>query len=134
MSEVSEAEARRRYIQGELDKVQPSGGYRNKLQIRSTTAESKWLNISDEQMAAIEKILVPEPASPVSYNPCLQGKVLIDGAESDFLIPLENDSVGFSQWGAPDVVLWSRVELLDNLAAPARLWWADNKPEEDSDE
>lgn len=79
-------------------------------------------------------VTLPEPASPVSYNPCLQGKVLIDGAESDFLIPLDNDSVGFSQWGAPNEVLWQRVALLDSLSGPAREWWADNQPEEGPDE
>jgi hypothetical protein len=71
--------------------------------------------------------------SPVSHNPCLQGKVLIDGAESEFLIPLDNDSVGFSQWGAPTEVLWQRVELLDNLSGPAREWYAENR-EESTDE
>jgi hypothetical protein len=77
----------------------------------------------------------PPTPSPVSHNPCLQGKVLIDGAESDFLIPLEHDSVGFSQWGAPNEVLWQRVDLLDNLSIPAREWWAEHRPdEEDGDD
>lgn len=72
--------------------------------------------------------------SPVSYAPCLTGKVEIEGAVSEFMIPLDNGSVGFSQWGAPNEVLWSRVDLLDNLSGPAREWWADNRPEEDNDE
>lgn len=121
----SEAEARRRYIRGELDKVQPSGGYRNKLQIRNTTTASKWLNISAEQMAAIEKILLPEPPSPVSYNPCIQGTIDIEGRKSEFLLALGRDDVGFSQWGADNTVLWERVELLDNLSRTAKEWWQD---------
>ena len=130
----TEAEARRRYIRGELDKAAPVHPWHTKLKLRSTEGETFWLNITAEQQAAIEKILLPEPESPVSHNPCIQGKVLIDGAESDFLIPLEHDSVGFSQWGAPNEVLWQRVALLDSLSGPAREWWLDNKPEEGSDD
>lgn len=71
----------------------------------------------------------------VSFTPCITGKVEIDGAVSEFMLPLDNDSVGFSQWGAPDEVLWARVALLDSFAEKAREWWAENKPEdEDEDE
>lgn len=78
-------------------------------------------------------IVTDTTPSPVSYAPCLTGKVEIEGAVSEFMIPLENDSVGFSQWGAPNEVLWSRVELLDTLSGPAREWWADNRPEGEPD-
>lgn len=80
------------------------------------------------------QVTLPEPESPVSYSPCLMGKVEIEGAVSEFMIPLENDSVGFSQWGAPNETLWERVALLDNLSGPAREWWADNKPAEEDDD
>lgn len=133
-STPTEAEARRRYIRGELDKAAPVHPWHTKLKLRSTEGESFWLNITAEQQAAIEKILLPDPADNVSYSPCLKGKVLVDGAVSEFMIPLENDSVGFSQWGAPDEVLWQRVPLLHNLSFPAREWWAANKPEEDHDD
>lgn len=128
----SEREATRRYHQYEMDRVTPddTGIIRVKF---FGEKDSKHLNITAAQYEAIKKIIAPEPASPVSYNPCLQGKVLIDGAESEFMISLENDSVGFSQWGAPNEVLWSRVSLLDGLSGEAREWWAVNKPEEDDD-
>ena len=129
----TEAEARRRYIQGELDAVLPST-HDGKFKVKILgLGESKWLNITADQYDAVKKILLPEPESPVSYNPCIQGKVLIEGAESEFMILLDNDSVGFSQWGAPNEVLWQRVELLDNLCGPAREWWADNKPQDDDE-
>lgn len=130
----SEREATRRYHQYEMDKVKPSE-FDGKVKVQfSGEGKSKHLNITATQYEAIKKIIAPEPASPVSYNPCLQGKVLIDGAESDFLISLEHDSVGFSQWGAPNEVLWSRVALLDGLSGEAREWWAANKPEEDGND
>lgn len=129
----TEREATRRYLQGELDNVKPSE-FDGKVKVKFTgEGATKHLNITATQYEAIKKIIAPEPASPVSYNPCLQGKVLIDGAESDFLISLDNDSVGFSQWGAPNEVLWARVSLLDGLSGEAREWWAANKPEEDDD-
>lgn len=133
---LTEAEATRRYLQGQLDKVQPSGGYRNKLQIRSTTANTNWLNITAEQLAAIEKILLPEPASPVSHAPCIQGVIEIEGRKSEFLLPLDRDDVGFSQWGADNTVLWARVDLLDELSKTAKEWAYNNLPSgtEDGDE
>lgn len=73
------------------------------------------------------------PDPQVSFTPCITGKVEVDGAVSEFMLPLDNDSVGFSQWGAPNEVLWSRVSLLDGLSGEAREWWAANKPEEDDD-
>lgn len=131
----TEAEARRRYIQGELDAVLPSthdGKYKIKI---LGLGESKWLNITAEQYAAVSKIILPEPESPVSYSPCLQGKVLIDGAESEFMIPLDRDDVGFSQWGADNTVLWERVSLLDPLSVAAKEWALENlNREEDGDE
>lgn len=122
----TEKEARRRYIQGELDAVLPSthdGKYKIKI---LGLGESKWLNITAAQYAAIGKIILPEPESPVSHAPCIQGTIEIGDATSEFLIPLANDSVGFSQWGAPNEVLWSRVALLDELSGPAREWASDN--------
>jgi hypothetical protein len=131
---MSEDEDRRRYIQGELDAVLPSThDGRFKIKILGL-GESKWLNITADQYAAIGKIILPEAPSPVSYAPCITGHVEIEGAVSEFMIPLDNDSVGFSQWGAPNEVLWARVELLNNLSGPAREWWSENRPEDDGEE
>lgn len=127
MSEPSAYEIQRRdYLRGELAKINPNHG-QVKLQLTNETGCTKWLNITAAQLTAIEKILVPDP---VTYAPCLTGRVEAAGTVSEFMIPLEDDSVGFSQWGAPTEVLWSRVELLDNLSGQAREWWADNKPED----
>lgn len=134
MTASSEDAARRRYIQGELDAVLPSthdGKYKLKI---LGLGESKWFNITPEQYAAVAKILLPEPESTVSYDPCITGKVEIEGAVSEFMLPLGNDSVGFSQWGADNETLWQRVDLLENLAIKAREWWAENAPEEDPNE
>lgn len=121
----TEAEARRRYTRGELDKVTPGGG-QVKLQLRNEEGWTFWLNISSDQHAAIEKILLPEPASPVSHDPCIQGVIEIEGRKSEFLIPLVDDSVRYSQWGADNLTLWPRVDLLDGLAGAAREWALDN--------
>lgn len=76
-----------------------------------------------------------EPASPVSYDPCITGTVEIAGIKSEFLLPLVNDSVRYSQWGADNTVLWPRVDLMDALAGAAREWALDNiRPWGDEDE
>jgi hypothetical protein len=129
----SEAEARRRYLQGELDGVltPPDGIIRAKF---LGFGESKYLNITLEQFEAIKKIIVPEPESPVSYSPCIMGTVDIEGAKSEFMVPFDNDSVKYSQWGADNTVLWPRVDLMDALADAAREWWLDNNPDTDAEE
>jgi hypothetical protein len=71
-------------------------------------------------------VSLPEPESPVSHAPCIQGVIDIAGLKSEFLIPLANDSVGFSQWGAGTPVLWTRVDLLDELSSKAREWADEN--------
>ena len=64
--------------------------------------------------------------SPVSHAPCAQGTIDIGGVTSQFLLPLVNDSVRYSQWGASNTVLGDRVDLLDAMAGAAREWALDN--------
>lgn len=124
--QVSEAEARRRYIRGQLDKVRTTAEH-YKIQLRNYEGdESFWLTITEAQRQAIEKILLPEPASPVSHAPCIQGTIEIGQRSSEFLIPLDRDDVGFSQWGADNTVLWARVDLLDEMSKTAKEWAIDN--------
>jgi hypothetical protein len=126
MTEVSEAEAHRRYMQGELDKVTPSE-YTGKVKVKFWgEGESHHLNITAAQFEAIKKIIAPEDPSPVSYDPCIQGTVEIEGRTSEFLILLDRDDVGFSQWGADNTVLWERVSLLDPLSVAAKEWALEN--------
>jgi hypothetical protein len=76
----------------------------------------------------------PPTPSPVSYDPCIQGTVEIEGRKSEFLILLDRDDVGFSQWGADNTVLWERVSLLDPLSVAAKEWALENlNREEDGD-
>lgn len=126
----TEAEARRRYLQGELDNAGPDDAGIIRVQFTGT----KHLNITAAQLEAIKKIIVPEPESPVSYDPCIQGTVEIEGRTSEFLILLDRDDVGFSQWGADNTVLWERVSLLDPLSVAAKEWALENlNREEDGD-
>lgn len=96
---------------------------------------------SGDHLVALERaqelaaIMVADTApSPVSYAPCITGKIEAGGAVSEFLLPLDRDDVGFSQWGAPNETLWQRVGLLDTLSGSAKEWWAENKPEEGEDD
>jgi hypothetical protein len=126
----TEAEARRRYLQGELDNAGPDDAGIIRVQFTGT----KHLNITAAQLEAIKKIIVPEDPSPVSYDPCIQGTVEIEGRTSEFLILLDRDDVGFSQWGADNTVLWERVSLLDPLSVAAKEWALENlNREEDGD-
>jgi hypothetical protein len=121
-----EREATRRYLQGEMDNVKPSE-FDGKVKVKFTgEGESKHLNITAEQYEAIKKIIAPEDPSPVSYDPCIQGTVEIAGRKSEFLILLDRDDVGFSQWGADNTVLWARVDLLDEMSKAAKEWALDN--------
>jgi len=122
---MTDDEDNRRYIKGELDSVTPNSLGRMQIKLVGDGA-TKWLSITPDQKAAIEKILLPEPESPVSHAPCIQGTIDIAGLKSEFLIPLANDSVGFSQWGAGTPVLWTRVDLLDELSGKAREWADEN--------
>ncbi|QWY82822.1 hypothetical protein PP641_gp082 [Arthrobacter phage SilentRX] len=71
----------------------------------------------------------------VDHTPCIEGSIMANGRRSEFLIPLDNPDVTYSQWGADNTVLWPRVELLENMAAPAREWALDNLDrEEDGDD
>lgn len=75
-----------------------------------------------------------EDPSPVSHDPCVSGKIEIGGQVSEFLLPLLNDSVRYSQWGADNTVLWPRTDLLDAMAGAAREWALDNLRSEDDEE
>lgn len=84
---------------------------------------------------ALEEGVEPPTPSPVSYDPCIQGTVEIEGRKSEFLFLLDRADVGFSQWGADNTVLWARVELLDEMSKAAKEWALDNlNREEDSDD
>ena len=132
----TEDQDRRRYLQGELDKVTPSV-FTDRVKVKfAGEGASKWLNLTAAQYEAIKKIIVPEPESPVFYAPCIQGTIEAKGRKSEFMLPLDRDDVGFSQWGADNTVLWERVELLDELSKAAKEWALDNlrsDEEEDPD-
>ena len=117
-----EREATRRYLQGEMDNVKPSE-FDGKVKVKFTgDGESKHLNITAEQYEAIKKIIVPEQ---VTYDPCIQGTIDIEGSKSEFFIPFDRGDIGYSQWGADNTVLWPRVALLEGLATAAKEWWLD---------
>ena len=118
-----EEESRRRYVESELGKAQPSGGYLTKLKLKAPNGETKWLSITAAQQRDIEKILVPEP--DVDYSPCVMGKVIIGDTTTEFMLPLLNESVTFSQWGAPTYVLGPRADLLERMAEGAGEWAQD---------
>jgi hypothetical protein len=125
MTTPSEAEARRRYIQGELDAVLPSthdGKYKLKI---LGLGESKWFNITPEQYAAVAKILLPDPQSNVSYAPCIKGTIDIGDTSTQFMVPLGGDT-GWMNWGASREVLGTRVDLLDNIESAATEWAEEN--------
>jgi hypothetical protein len=72
----------------------------------------------------------PPPPAPVSYAPCITGKIEIGGRVSEFMIPLDPESsTQYSQWGADNTVLWPRTDLLEKMHEVAREWVLDN-PEE----
>jgi hypothetical protein len=73
----------------------------------------------------------PHPADNVSYDPCITGTITANGESSEFMIPLDNDSVKYSQWGAFNPVLGDRVDLLDGMADVAREWYVHNEEETD---
>lgn len=79
------------------------------------------------------KATVEDPPSKVSHAPCITGKIEVGGQSSEFMIPLDNDSVMYSQWGADNTVLWPRVELVEGMAEEAREWWLDNRPANDNE-
>lgn len=119
---VMNHEARSRYVQGELNKLRP-GEYPVKIKLFSAGGNTFHLNITAKQLAAIEKILVPEPE--VDYAPCIMGKVIIGDTTTEFMLPMLNESVTFSQWGANGYVLGSRVDLMEALAEAAGEWAQD---------
>jgi hypothetical protein len=126
MSEVSEAEATRRYHQYELGRVTPDDLGVIKVKFFGGQ-DSKHLNITPEQFAAIKNILVPEDPSPVNYDPCITGTIDIEGRKSEFMLLLDRADVGYSQWGADNTVLWPRTDLLEGMSASAKEWWADQQ-------
>lgn len=62
----------------------------------------------------------------VDFAPCVTGQVNIGGEVTEFMLPLLNDSVTYSQWGAPTFVLGPRVDLLEKMADGAREWAEEN--------
>ena len=118
----TEKEATRRYLQGELDNAGPDDAGIIRVQFTGT----KHLNITAAQLEAIKKIIVPEPESPVSHDPCVQGVIEIGGRKSEFLLPLGRPDVKYSQWGADNTVLWPRADLLEVMADAAAEWVSEN--------
>jgi hypothetical protein len=91
----------------------------------------------DKVHAAIEELKgdrVPDPASKVSYDPCIQGTITVGGRVSEFMIPFDKPDIQYSQWGADNTILWPRTDLLEGMAAASREWRLDNPDEEDSAE
>jgi len=85
------------------------------------------------ELAAL--IVADTEPSPVSYAPCITGRVEIGDAVSEFMLPLDPESsTSYSQWGADNTILWPRTDLMEALADAAREWYIDNHEEEDSDE
>ena len=78
-------------------------------------------------------VTIDEPPSEVSFDPCITGKVEVGGEVSEFMLPLDNDSARYSQWGASNTVLWPRTDLMYALAEAGREWWLDNRPATDED-
>jgi hypothetical protein len=74
------------------------------------------------------------PADAYTYAPCITGKVEIGDQTSEFMIPLLNDSMGWTQWGADNHTLGPRVELLDKMSGAANEWARENITEEDDDD
>jgi hypothetical protein len=68
----------------------------------------------------------PHPADNVSYAPCITGKIEIGDTTTEFMLPLLNDSVTYTQWGAPTYVLGPRVDLLEKMSDGAREWAEEN--------
>lgn len=62
------------------------------------------------------------PADEISYAPVIKGTIQIGDDTSEFMLPLLNDSVQYSQWGADNYVLGPRVDLLETLANAAQEW------------
>jgi hypothetical protein len=87
-----------------------------------------------EALIVSARLMADTTPSPVSYAPCITGKVEVEGAVSEFMIPLEDDSVRYSQWGAGNMALWPRVDLMEGMADAAREWYADNRPEDEEQE
>lgn len=82
---------------------------------------------SDLERARELAALIVSDTEP-STDPCITGKVEVGGQASEFMIPMDNDSVEYSQWGATSTVLWPRTDLLRAMSEQAREWWLDNRP------
>ena len=65
----------------------------------------------------------PHPADNVSYAPCVRGTVEIGDTTTAFMLTKD---AGWSQWGATNEVLGSRVDLLDNLGSAWTEWTDEN--------
>lgn len=114
-------EARRRYVQGELNKAQPFGGYLTKLKLRTPNGETKWLSVDATQQRAIEAVLTAEPE--VEREVEFSGKVILDGTTSHFMMLNDGD---WTQWGVDQQAAGRRVDLLDKVAEAYREWQDEN--------
>lgn len=56
----------------------------------------------------------------------IQGKLTIDGRTTEFILPVGDYSIKYSQWGADTLVLGSRVDLLEAMADAVAEWAQDN--------
>lgn len=79
------------------------------------------------------RVTLEDPPAKVSDDPVITGRIEIGGQASEFMLPLDNDSVMYSQWGNSNTVLWPRVDLVEGMAREAREWWADNRPAKDNE-
>jgi hypothetical protein len=68
----------------------------------------------------------PHPADNVSYAPCVKGTIEIGDTTTEFMLPLLNDSMSYSQWGAPTYTLGERGELVEGMATAAQEWASEN--------
>lgn len=126
----TEAQELHRLIGGPIETAHVD--YDGDLEVVGVMVSVEDLRRARELVAIIVADTTP---SPVSYDPCITGKVEIAGQTSEFLLPLVNDSVRYSQWGADNTVLWPRTDLMDALAGAAREWALDNiRPWGDDDE
>lgn len=77
----------------------------------------------------------PDPAAAVDYSPCIEGSITANGRRTEFLIPLDRDDIGYSQWGADTITLGERVDLLEAVSLAGKEWALDNLDrEEDGDD
>lgn len=112
-------ESQRRYVKGQLDKLE-SGYGQTKIKLINEGGETFWLNITGSQLGAIKEVLDPPS------GPCVIGRVMVAGVSSGFMLPMLNDSVQYSQWGASNYDLGPRADLMDGMATAVAEWAQEN--------